>query len=181
MRPHLEALPDFALPAGFDLRPYQPGDRDRWVGIVHAADPFLPISVATHEAAFGQDAKSLAERQQFLVAPDRQLIGTATAWHGEGGRWQGWGRVHWLAVVPAWQGKGLGKALLGATLRRLRELGYTRAYLITETVRLAAIRLYLQFGFAPDLTQAADRAAWRDLRNQGVPVQIPADDTTEPP
>lgn len=178
VRPHLEALPGFTVPAGFDLRPYRPGDRDRWVELVCAADSFQPISAATHESAFGHDVHELAERQVFLVAPGGQLIGTATAWHGQGERWQGWGRVHWLAVSPAWQGRGFGKVLLAATLQRLRELGHARAYLTTETVRLTAIRLYLRLDFTPDLTEAADRAAWRDLRSRGVPVQIPAEQTT---
>lgn len=178
VRPHLEALPASALPTGFALRLYRLGDRDRWVEIVSAADSFQPISATTHEAAFGQDAKAIAERQLFLVAPGGQLIGTATAWHGQGERWQSWGRVHWLAVSPAWQGRGFGKVLLAATLQRLRELGHARAYLTTETVRLTAIRLYLRLGFTPDLTEVADRAAWRDLRSRGVPVQIPAEQTT---
>ena len=168
----------FVLPAGFEIRLYRPGDRDRWVEIVSAADSFQTISAATHEAAFGHGAQALAERQFFLAAPDGQLVGTATVWRGESGRWQGWGRVHWLAILPAWQGRGLGKVLLSATLQRLSELGHTRAYLTTETVRLAAIRLYLRSGFTPDFATAADQAAWRDLRSRGVPVQIPAEQTT---
>lgn len=178
VRPHLEALSDLALPAGFELRLYRPGDRERWIEIVSTADSFQPISVATHESAFGRNAQALAERQLFLVAPGGQFVGTATAWRGESGRWLGWGRVHWLAILPAWQGRGLGKLLLSAALQRLREFGHTRAYLTTETVRLVAIQLYLRFGFTPDWTEAADRAAWRDLRSRGVPVQIPAEQTT---
>ncbi len=181
VRPHLEAVPDCALPAGFVLRRYRPGDRDRWVEIVSAADTFQQITAATHRTAFGRDAKALAERQLFLVAPGGCWIGTATAWHGEGERGRDLGRVHWLAMLPAWQGRGLGRALLAATLQRLRELGHARACLTTESVRLAAIRLYLHFGFTPDLTRPADREVWRDLRTRGVPVQIPAELTTEPP
>jgi hypothetical protein len=41
----------------------------------------------------------------------------------------GLGRIHWLAILPRWQGRG--QEGLGATVR-LRDLGHRRAYLITE-------------------------------------------------
>jgi ribosomal protein S18 acetylase RimI-like enzyme len=74
-------------------------------------------------------------------------VGTVTAWEGsfEGERM---GRVHWLAVVPEEQGKGLGALLLSVACERLRLLGFERAYLVTSPLRTAAIRLYKRFGFA---------------------------------
>ncbi len=74
-----------------------------------------------------------------------------------------WGRVHWMAIVPEFQRHGLGKVLLGAICQRLRELGHERAYLHTSAARIPAIQLYLRFGFAPVVRNAAERAVWKDV------------------
>jgi GNAT superfamily N-acetyltransferase len=57
--------------------------------------------------------------------------------------------VHWLAVLPAFQGRGLGKALMTVVCQRLRDLGHQRACLSTLIARGAALELYRQFGFRP--------------------------------
>jgi len=162
-RPNLENVPEFTLPPGFALRWFQPGDEAHWLRIHLAADRFNKITPELFQRQFGSDEKLLSERQYFLINPIAEVIGTGTAWfngHFEGGRW---GRVHWMAVVPAFQRRGLGKALLSAICGRLRELGHQRAYLTTSTARLPAIRLYLQFGFEPWIQTAEDDRLWREL------------------
>lgn len=159
VRAHLDALPDAPLPPGFTLRRYQPGDAARWLGIIQATEEHLAIGPDHHRRAFGTDDDLLAHRQLFLVAPDGTSIGTATAWFGSEPYSEDWGRVHWLAILPAWQGRGLAKPLLAATLSRLRDLGHQRAYLVTESVRRPAIALYRQFGFTPDVPTGRDAPA----------------------
>lgn len=41
---------------------------------------------------------------------------------------------------------------------------HERAFLGTQTRRLAAIKLYLDFGFVPDLDGPWAREAWREVR-----------------
>jgi len=182
-RANLDHLPEFALPAGFLLRWYQAGDEAHWLRIHLAADHFNEITpdlfqrqFAVHPARGRQPASSnearnglksapreLRERQAYLLASSGEVIGTGTAWfndHFEGARW---GRVHWMAILPELQGRGLGKSLLSAICRRLRELGHERAYLTTSTARVPAIKLYLQFGFEPLIRQAEDERVWRKL------------------
>jgi len=69
----------------------------------------------------------VGERMFFLLDGDGVPVGTATAWFeptAEGApRGVGpVGRVHWLSIVPAAQGRGLAKPLLGAVLSTLLEL-----------------------------------------------------------
>ena len=305
-RANLANLPVFALPEGFSLRWYQPGDEAHWLGIHLATERFLEITPELFGKQFGlaeerglQPASApergsgmnsalqlLRERQCYLLDPRGAVIGTGTAWFdkysaaglantglpltpalspsagerdnrppsqrepatedrsamtgtsGEerwlfplprgGGEGQGegeraekakhptpntehrilsepltpalspsegereeagstmafWaarsGRVHWMAILPEFQGRGLGKALLAAICRRLRELGHERAYLHTSAARLAAIQLYLQFGFAPVVRNAAEEAAWKGILGAVSPVAPPATTTPDP-
>ncbi len=74
-----------------------------------------------------------------------------------------------MAIVPAHQGRGLAKPLLGACLRRMREMGCDGAYLTTDPPRVTAINLYLGFGFRPDVRSSEEAEAWRGLRDKVKP------------
>ena len=52
-----------------------------------------------------------------------------------------------LFLLPAWRGKGIGRALTEECLRYAREQGYRRCYLDTLSNMSAAITLYQRLGF----------------------------------
>lgn len=160
VRDHLDSIPEYPLPSGFVMRNYRPGDRELWVQIVGDADEYIQVTPELFDKVFGPDHALLAERQFFLVAPDDRAIGTITAWVGPQPEW---GRIHWVAIVPEWQGRGLAKPMMSVACRRLRELGHERAYLITSTARVPALNLYLKFGFYPDPRDEREREAWLAL------------------
>jgi ribosomal protein S18 acetylase RimI-like enzyme len=149
VRQHLEEIPDFPLPAGFSLRWYQPGDEEHWVRIHLAADDENEITPTLFQRAFGSNAAPLASRQCYLVAPGGAVIGTATAWFDDNFEGARFGRVHYVALLPEYQGRGLAKPLMTAVCQRLRELGHDRAYLVTASSRVRALKLYARFGFQP--------------------------------
>lgn len=97
------------------------------------------------------------------MPPAGEAIGTATAWF-DTYRGQLYGLVHWVAIIPQQQGRGLAKPLLTAVCNRLRDLHHQGAYLITGTVRIPAIKLYLKFGFVPDIKSEQDAEAWRSIQ-----------------
>jgi GNAT superfamily N-acetyltransferase len=169
-RPHLDDLPAPALPAGFVVRPFAPGDEAVWLAVVGEADRVLNVNRAMFDRAFALDPAELPRRLLFLAAATGEIVGTAAAWFDEAG----WGRVHWLAVRPPWQGWGVGRALLILALHRLRELGHSRAFLITEAARLRAIRLYLGLGFQPEIHSPAERETWEQVQRAGLAVKLPA-------
>jgi GNAT superfamily N-acetyltransferase len=164
VRSDLEHLPEFAWPEGFSLRWYQPGDEDLWIRIHLATERLRSITPELFFQQFGSDPQLLAERQCYLCAADGTAAGTSTAWFDDGFQGQRYGRVHWVAVLPEFQGRGLGKSLVNLTCRRLRELGHERAYLATSALRLQAIGLYLQFGFVPLIRSDAEAALWHRIR-----------------
>ena len=80
---------------------------------------------------------------------------------------------YWFAIVPPHQGKGLSRPLLCAVCQRLRERGFERAYLDTSSARIAALALYLSFGFTPDIREPSHQAVWtRILDRLGSPREF---------
>lgn len=163
VRRDLEGLPQFAPSEPFTIRPYRPRDEAAWLRIHLAADHLNTFPPGKFEEQFGTDERLLAERQLYLCDGDGREVGTATAWFNDAYRGRRFGRVHWVAVVPEMQGRGLAKPLLAAACNRLRELGHGRAYLTTNTARIAALNLYLSFGFVPDIRAEQEVAAWRTV------------------
>ncbi len=162
-RPDLEGIGQHGAPAPFFLRWYEAGDEQRWVRITSRADIYNRIDESLFRREFGQDRALLAQRQCYLCDAGGETIGTATAWFNDDYRGGSWGRVHWVDIVPEYQGRGLGRALVSAVCHRLRQLGHQRAYLTTESPRIPAIRLYLRFGFRPDVQNQSDARVWREV------------------
>lgn len=163
IRENLDDIPQFPVPEGFSVRWFQEGDESIWHEIQSASERYFEIAPDLFAKEFGSEPTILAERQFFLLDNQQRPIGTATAWFDDSYQGLSYGRVHWVAIVPEMQGRGLSKPLMTVLCNRLRELGHERAYLGTATVRLPAIRLYSEFGFKPEIKHAQDQAIWDEL------------------
>lgn len=159
IRPHLREIPQAAFPAGFGIRPLRLDEAALWTDIVRDAEEFFPIADDLFAREFGGDPEAIPERCFILTGPKGIAVGTISAWYNRAFKGEEYGRIHWVAVRPAYQGRGLGKAGLAFALNRLAQW-HRRAYLTTNTARLLAIRLYLDFGFLPDLDEPDARALW---------------------
>ncbi|HUT61690.1 MAG TPA: GNAT family N-acetyltransferase [Phycisphaerae bacterium] len=179
-RPDLEGIADPPLPPPFVLRPFEPGDEQTWTDIWTRAEHYVPLTPETFAVEFGSDAEALAQRQLFLVDGGARAIGTATAWFGDEHHGGDCGRIHWVGIVPEMQGRGLSRPLLAATLRRMRALGCRSSFLQTHSVRTPAIRLYLSFGFVPEIHGARERQAWLDVRRRIAPSRLDKIDLAPP-
>jgi mycothiol synthase len=168
----LEALPEASLPSAYSLRTFQAGDEAAWCRLVNESigGEYTPESMRTSLLS-----QPCFDRQDlFFAEKDGVVVGTACAQRERVAR-ERIGLVHMLAVDPKHRGIGLGRALLAATLRRLKDVGYRSAALSTDDFRLAAIRLYLQFGFRPNLTHDSHAARWRQVFGR---LGLAADDVT---
>ena len=164
VRATLDDLPTYPLPDGYTLRMYQPGDEQAWVDIHVEADRWNRVTSATFWKEFGVDPVPLAARQFYLCNAAGTPIGTASGWFNEDYHGAAWGRIHWVALRPAYHGRGLSKPLLAAACWCMRELGHDKAYLVTSTPRIPAINLYRSFGFEPEIRSPEDAAAWSLVR-----------------
>jgi GNAT superfamily N-acetyltransferase len=163
IRENLDDIPEYDLPDGYSIQWYQPGYEKHWQAVQSLADEYNRVTPNLFEEQFGTDIQLLSERQCFLCDSEENIIGTATAWldgHSE----KSPGRIHWLAIIPQQQGRGLAKPLLTIICKRLKKLDHSRTYLTTQTVRIPAINLYAKFGFAPVIDSGRDREIWEKLR-----------------
>jgi GNAT superfamily N-acetyltransferase len=152
-----------SAPGGYSLRWHRPGDRLLWMNIQASTGIYGPLPPDLFDREFGNAPELLPQRQCFVVDADGLGVGTATAWLPGAGRGASEGRLHWLAVSPGHQRRGLGRYLAETACARLRDLGATCAYLTTGAENLAAVQLYLGLGFQPQVMGSQDRAAWRIL------------------
>ncbi|HEX8079116.1 MAG TPA: mycothiol synthase [Jatrophihabitans sp.] len=146
--PDLE-LPEPQLPDGVSIRTFQPGSDDQaWLAVNARA-------FASHPEQGRWSQADLADRiaapwfdpAGFLLAVrDSQLLGYHwTKVHTDTS--EPMGEVYVLGVDPAAQGLKLGKALLGAGLRHLRDRGLGAVLLYVEADNDAARGLYEGIGF----------------------------------
>ena len=138
-----------APPAGagqtYALRSFRPGDEAEVLRVNAAA-------FAHHPEQGSMDADELAER---MAEPWFDPAGLLVA--AEGDRLLGFhwtkrhsttlGEVYVVGIDPASQGLGLGKVLVDAGLRHLRDGGAEDVLLYVESDNVPAVRLYEGLGF----------------------------------
>lgn len=170
LRHDLQHIPQSPFPAGYGIRALRADEGPLWTDIERDAEEYFPIADDTFAKTFGSDPEAIPQRCYVITGPKGNGVGVISAWYNRSFKGQEWGQIHWVATRSAHQGKGLGKAGLSYALNQLARW-HTRAYLDTQTARIPAIKLYLDFGFVPDLDQQDAHAAWRGVKAQ---LQHPA-------
>jgi mycothiol synthase len=146
-----EAVP---FPEGITVRAYREGDEEEFLRVNN-------VAFAGHPENGGWDAAEFADRRSrewfdpeglLMAWRGDQLVGFHwTKWHGhhtdEVPAHEPVGEVYVLAVDPAAQGLGLGRALLVAGLRYLYARGCSEAVLYVDCASEGAVRLYESEGF----------------------------------
>lgn len=162
IREHMEDIPEYPFPEGFSIRNYQPGEGHLWMRIQRAAEKFIKVEDDLFDREFGSKLPHLEDRSFFVITDDGEAVGTVTAWWNPDWRGREWGIIHWIAIHPDYQGRGLSKPAMTAAMKRLKK-SHDRAYLNTSTGRIIAVKVYLDFGFYPDLERDNSQAAWEEV------------------
>lgn len=171
LRPHLNHLPEIDMPHGFLLRTWQDGDEVAWGAImdsqggIHTSGGWLVHRVR----------EKLVDRDEFtpsgcflvcdMKTPRQVPVASATMWRAAPATHPTRGYLHMVGALPAYRGRGLGRAVSLAVLKAMASRGDTDAMLETDDARIPAIRSYLALGFtpvyAPDDDQGLDhRHRW---------------------
>jgi mycothiol synthase len=169
-----DGLDEPVFPAGRTLRTFVPGqDEQEWLGLNGRAFAKHP-----EQGGWTRHDLELREREPwfdpagfFIAARDGQMAGfhwtkvhppqePDGSWNPGapvGGAPLGIGEVYVVGVDPAEQGSGLGRALLLAGMRHLRDLGLAEVMLYVDADNVPAIRLYEGLGFTRARTDAMYR------------------------
>ena len=166
-RADLKHIPEYQLPEGFKVRFFEIGEEDLWARVETSVNEFNDEAAALtrFDNEFGPHIDEMTKRCLFVENSAGEVIGTTTAWYGtlEGEQYVS-GRIHWVAVVPEYQGKKLSKPLLAEAMQVLAEY-HDSAYLTSQTTSYQAVNMYLNFGFVPYVTNETDVEAWRLLED----------------
>ena len=173
VRNSIADIPRHDLPAPFSFRFFTEGDEKSWLDIQGRAEKYLSIDDARFQSEFGSAPHELPRRMMFIVNPEGRAVGTATAWFNTGHPGIVYGCVHWVAIHPEFQGKGLARPLISRCCERCAELGHDRLWLMTDSARIRAIRIYASFGFVPEIDNEDDRRAWEKIAPQLPGLEIP--------
>lgn len=149
VRGDLEVL-EPAIPKGFEIRSFTPGvDEDAWCKVRNAAfstlkgseTPITPDMVGKMPS----ESDYLDGGMMILFEHD-QPVGVV---RGADDEYEGSPimNIGPLAILPEYQGKGLGRALLRASIMFSKEKGYDRCVLCVNADNEQAKALYLQEGF----------------------------------
>lgn len=167
VRHDLEGIPELPVPAGYRIRTFVPGDEAAWARVETAAGEFTGEAQALDRftSEFGPHLAEMEERCLLLESGQDGIVGTATAWRNPGFRGSDHGRLHWVAVAPSHQCRGLGRLLVVRALLLMRRW-HERAYLTTQTSSWIAVHLYLDLGFVPFLGVPEQEEGWALLRRE---------------
>lgn len=159
----LANLPRYSLPEGFYIRNFIQGEETSWADIEAAAGEFQDQQAALERfnREFGKEIDKFSKRSVFLCAGER-IIGTATAWYNKNFLDGMYGRLHWVAIHPEHQGKGLAKPLICHALHMLAKY-HAKVYCNTQTTNEKAIAIYLDMGFEPFFMSKECAGVWRAL------------------
>ena len=162
IRSHLCEIPLVSFPEGFQIRPLQVEEGRLWTDIVFDAEEYLPLSEDLFDKEFGADLQAVPQRCFLIVDDSDAGVGTISAWYNRDYRGLEYGVIHWVAIRPSYQGIGLGKAGMSFSLIRMAQW-HERVMLSTQTRRLPAIRMYLSFGFLPELDREGAVEIWKGV------------------
>ncbi|HNS49089.1 MAG TPA: GNAT family N-acetyltransferase [bacterium] len=148
-------------PDRYRLRSYRPGDEAGYVELMRSA------GFQDWDRAAEVLRRAIPEGLLFLVERRTgRLVGTAACLHAPLPGQPGRGELGWVAVDPGHTGRGLGRLVCAAALRRFLKSGYRNLQLYTDDFRLPAVKIYLGLGFVPLLDGPGLEERWRAVCGQ---------------
>jgi mycothiol synthase len=155
VRPDLEALPDFPLPDGLEIRPVTPDQyRAIWDSAQDAGREEWGAAEPTEESYREWLNDALFQPELWQVAWDQNTgepVGHVLTYiHHEENRQfdRKRGYTEGVGVSREWRGRGVARALIGRSLRAIKAAGMNESALVVDSDNAGgATRLYESCGF----------------------------------
>ena len=161
----LKNIPEYALPKGYRFVNYSEGDKAAWIDIELSCGEVLSKEHGEECWAryYAGKESELPDRMIFIENEAGEKIATATAFYDiHGNTVPGEGQLHWVGIKKEEQGKGLSKPLITHTLNLMKDLGYNRTKIHTQTNTWLACKVYSDLGFQPEKESLIrNRAGWK--------------------
>jgi mycothiol synthase len=148
---------------GYGLRRFRPGDEDAWLEIL-AAGEFGQWNRARLAMILESNRAPMPLAGIFFATYDDRPVGAACTFLYRRDS-EEISELGWVAVHPAYRGRGHGRQVCQAMLCFARDLGHRYSFLLTDDYRLAAIKTYLRLGFQPEIVDASHPERWAMLWN----------------
>lgn len=138
-----------ALPPQFELHSYRPDVAQQWAELEYEIGDYPSVQEASaYFAKTYLGRPGLLARRGIFVSDKKSggLVGACIAWFDD----QNGAPVsslHWLITKEAYQGSGIGSALIAAALSIYEKENAFPVYLHTQPWSHQAVRLYHKFGF----------------------------------
>lgn len=143
-------VPDYDLPEGYEIRAFRPGkDEEAWCEVRNSAfanlqgseTPLMPDQVTKMV-----NADDYIESGLLMLYHNEKPVGVV---RGAKDEYEGTPimNIGPLAIIPQYQGKGLGRILLRASMKFAKDNGYDRTILCVNAENERAKVLYIQEGF----------------------------------
>lgn len=176
-RENLDNIPDYPLPPGCKFRFFKRGEELVWAQIQVNVGAFESIEQAMERfnKDFAPHMDEFEQRCVFLVEETTgQVIGSTIAWYHPDREGDDRGRIHWVVIIPEFQGRKLAKPMLAEAMRLLRACHHKKVHLWSMTTAQKAINMYLDFGFVPANVSERFEEAWGALAEAlGHPILEP--------
>ncbi len=152
----LSDVPQLAVPEGYVMRTFREGDEVA-LARIYAVTKLDKDTVDIVRQDILEDACFTPDRV-FMAEHKGSVVGTASTWLAPDEPDAGY--LHMVGVLDGHRGKRLGAALTCAALRFSRFEGFDIQRLMTDDWREDAIRLYVDLGFYPLVTDASHPMRW---------------------
>ena len=142
-------IPSFPLPNNYSFANYRPGDEKVWAEIETSVGEFKNTDLACNHFAqhFLPYQNEIQKRVLFIQDEKGEKIATGSCWWHYTSN-NHYPQLHWIAVRPFHQNRGLGKAITFEALRQMVQIeGDMEIVLETQTWSYRAIGIYLSAGF----------------------------------
>ena len=130
------------LPEGYTVRLCRRDELKIWKVLALEEPQYVDYLTEYFDAVYADKADEFFERCLFVCDPQGKPVGTCFLWKAYGKI----ETIHWLHVLPEYEGLGLGRALLTEVLQRAKVEDFP-IYLHTHPHCLRAVHLYNEFGF----------------------------------
>lgn len=134
------------LPAGFHVRHCTKDELDLWKAMIfdtpELAAEYYDFMTRFYHDVYAKKGDLFFRKCLFVCNESDTPVGTCFIWKA----YNKFNAIHWLKVRKAYEGKGIGRALLSILMRELSKEDYP-VFLHTHPSSYRAIKLYTDFGF----------------------------------